>query len=844
MPAEQLLEHLGAQQGGLSGVEAQRRLKLYGANLLKPARRGPLLEAIVSQLRNPLLWLLSISAVLSGMAGETNDAVIVISIMVLGSLIAIVQESRAGHALETLKARISLNSRVLRDGREVEVPTASVVPGDVVLLAAGSLVAADAVVLQAKDLFLNEAALTGEPFAAQKFATPTSAQAALGARSNMVYLGTDVRSGTGRVLVVGTGAQTAFGGLASKLASTPAETEFSVGMRRFGNLLLKAMLLLAFVVFAASALRHHPRMEALLFAIALAVGLAPEMLPAVLSTMLSRGARGMAARGVLVRRLETIENLGCMNVLCTDKTGTLTEGEIRLEQALDVAGEPQPGVALLGYWNASLQAGLPNPLDRAIVEYHAAQQLGDDSVVKLDELPFDFARRRLSISVRAEGRDPMLITKGAFEAVLSVCTHARRGDTVEALDEGARQSLRARVDAWSEQGLRVLAVATRELSEDQVLELGAEREETLEGFMTFRDPPKQGVSQALKDLADLGIEVKVVSGDHHGVVGHLGAEIGLPSSRVVTGSELATLGEDALGHLVETVNLFAEIDPIQKERVLLAIKKRGHVVGFMGDGINDSPSIHAADVGISVAGATDVAREAADFVLLAQDLGILRDGIVEGRKIFANTMKYVLTTESANLGNMVSMAGAALFLPFLPLLAHQVLLNNLLSDIPSTTLSADRVDRELLTRPQRWDLAFLRKFMLGFGLISSAFDIATFLTLTWVFQASVPVFRTAWFVESLLTELLVLLVLRTRRRFWSSHPHPALLATTAAVIAVTVILPLSPLAGMLGFVSLPKSIWIAIFAIAGSYMLTVEMVKLPLLRKIGEAGTARKAAVS
>lgn len=832
----ELLRSVGATEDGLAPAEAEHRLRVHGENRLHRTRRGPLHQALSSQLRNPILWLLLAAALIGLAVGETVDAGMVLGIMLLGSLLSVLQESRAGRALERLRERIALTARVVRGGVEQQIPAAHVVPGDVIVLAAGTMVAADAVVLAARDLYLSEAALTGEPFAVEKRPDRLELTTPLGARSNMVHMGTSVRSGVGRAVVVRTGATTAFGQLAGRLTLRPPETEFQRGLRRFGYLLLTMMSVLVFVVFGASVLREHPGTESLLFAVALAVGLAPEMLPAVLATMLSRGARRMATRGVLVRRLEAIENLGNMDVLCTDKTGTLTEGDIRLDSALDPAGRPSEHVLVLGYWNARLQAGLPNPLDRAIVE--AARDRVAALPRKLDEVPFDFTRKRLSVLV--EDGMPRLVTKGAFETVLSVCASVRSDDGTTPLDASTADRLRAMVTAWSASGIRVLAVATRPLARGEPVRRESERELVLEGFLSFRDPPKPGVEQAIAELRGLGVRVKVVSGDHHAVVRHLAQTIGLPSVEVVTGAQLAGLRDEALWHLAEHVDLFAEVDPGQKERILVALGNTGHVVGFMGDGINDAPAMHAADVGISVQGATDVAREAADFVLLERDLGTLRQGIEEGRVTFANTLKYVLTTESANLGNMISMAAAALFLPFLPLLAHQVLLNNLLSDVPSATLSADRVDPERVREPQHWDIGFIRRFMIVFGLVSAAFDAVTFVVLSLVFEADAERFRTAWFIESLLTELLVLLVLRTRRPVWRSRPHAALLGSTLVVAILAVVLPLSPLRGPLGFVALPVALWAAIVGIAVAYAATVEAIKRPLLAYLDRGAAQRR----
>ncbi|MGB8330311.1 MAG: magnesium-translocating P-type ATPase [Polyangiales bacterium] len=827
-PLHALLTKLGTTDTGLSEAEAAARLQTYGHNCLTSGHASPLWQAVGSQLRNPLSWLLVFAALVGASVGETTDAVILVTILMLGSLTSIVQESHAGRALQRLRDRVALQSRVVRDGQETDVLATTVVPGDILLLAAGTMISADAVLLQARDLYVGEAALTGEPFAVEKRPGEVGASSALGERCNVVHMGTNVRSGTGRAVVVETGTRTVFGAIAGRLALRPPETEFQLGLRRFGYLLLSMMIVLVFLVFAASALRHHPPVDALLFAVALAVGLAPEMLPAVLATMLARGARRMAERGVLVRRLEAMENLGNMDVLCTDKTGTLTEGEIQLEAATNADGEASDRVLSLAFWNAKLQAGLPNPLDRAIVSTCPGGALALPS--KSDEIPFDFARKRLSVLVESPGHEPLLVTKGAADSVLSVCNAVRAaGRTVSALDAPTRARLESRVAALSRGGIRVIAVATRQWPRDESIDRRAEHDLVLEGFVTFRDPPKPEVEKAIGHLRSLGIRVKIISGDHRGVVAHLAGQVGLHAREVLCGKEIATLRDDALWHLAERCDLFAEVDPIQKERILVALKKTGHVVGFMGDGINDAPAIRAADVGISVDGAADVAREAADFVLLQRDLDTICAGVEEGRTTFANTLKYVLTTESANLGNMLSMAAATLFLPFLPLLAHQVLLNNLLSDIPSTTLAGDRVDRDMVCKPQHWNMGFIRRFMLLFGLISAAFDGVTFLILTQLFHATPEVFRTAWFAESLLTELLVLLVLRTRGRFWTSRPHPALLGSTLLVLGLTFALPLSPVRDIFGFTELPGVIWLSVVVITVSYALTIEVVKSPLL---------------
>lgn len=835
LPVPDVLSGLHASKDGLASGDAEARLAAHGENRLHGGADHPLRDALRSQLRNPLLWLLAVAALTDLLMGARTEAALVIAVLLFGTALSVVQETRAGHAVRHLRDLIALKTRVVRGGSEVEVPASAVVPGDVLVLAAGSMVPADALLLETRELYVSEAALTGEPYAVAKESGVVGEDAPVGARTNVVHMGTNVRSGTGRALVVRTGADTELGQVSRLLVARAPDTEFQRGLRSFGHLLLRVMVVLVFLVFAAAAVQEHPAMDSFLFAVALAVGLAPEMLPAVLSSMLSRGARRMASRGVLVRRLEAIENLGNMDVLCVDKTGTLTEGEIEVQEVVDLDGAPSERVRTLAYWNASLQAGMANPIDRAI-----ARTGPIDLPRKLDEIPFDFSRKRLSVLVEPTGQPATLITKGAVEPVLEACSGFRAADgSSELLDEAARARYRARAARWADDGIRAIALASRPCSPERPLSPNDEHGLVLEGFVTLRDPLKAGVADTIRGLARRGVALKIVSGDHRGVVGHVAEQIGSESLEVMTGPQVSLLRDDALQAAVERVDLFAEVEPAQKERIVAALMRAGHVVGFMGDGINDAPAIHTADVGVSVDGATDVAREAADFVLLQRDLQILCDGIDEGRRTFANTLKYVTTTESANLGNMISMAAATIFLPFLPLLAHQVLLNNLLSDVPSATLGADEVDPERLDRPLRWDTGFIRRFMVAFGLISALFDALTFVVLRLGFDLSPNAFRTAWFVESLLTELLVLLVLRTRRRFWQSTPHRALVWSTVAVITALGALPFLPIWPLLGFVELDASIWAAMFGIAIAYITVVEAAKPWIFRHIDRRPAVR-----
>jgi Mg2+-importing ATPase len=697
----------------------------------------------------------------------------------------------------------------------------------VVLLSAGSIVPADGVVIDATDCYVNQAILTGESFPVEKSPEPTPANANVAARTNCVFLGTNVRSGSARVMAVETGPRTQFGAIAHRLSLRAPETEFDRGVRHYGYLLATTMLMLVVLVLSANVWIGRPVIQTLLFSVALAVGLSPELLPAIINVNLARGAQMMARHGVLVRRLSAIENLGSMDVLCTDKTGTLTEGVVRVGGAYDEEGNPSADVLELAAVNASLQTGMANPLDEAI---QSARSPDLSRTEKVYEIPYDFVRKRLSVIVR----DPSglrLLTKGAVEQVLHACQW--RGAGNRPLDDEARHAIESRFAAWSGAGLRVLAVAGKVVDHKERYGRDDECGLTLLGFLTFVDRPKEGAAEALADMERLGVNVKVITGDARLVALQVASAVGMQVHRVLTGRELDELHDDAVWRAAEAAQLFVEVDPNQKERIILALKKCGHVVGFLGDGVNDAPAMHAADTSLSVDTAADVAKDAADFVLLDRHLHVIRRGIVEGRKTFANTLKYILITTSANLGNMISMAVASLFLPFLPLLASQVLLNNFLSDIPAVGLADDAVDEEWVSRPRRWDMRFIWRFMVEFGLLSSAFDALTFGTLIWLFAVSVELFRTGWFVESLLTELLIALIVRTRRPFHRSRPGRLLTVTTAGCVTLTLAIPYLPGKSYFGFTPLPWSLLVALLAISVAYVAAAEVLKRWFYRGAG-----------
>jgi Mg2+-importing ATPase len=820
-PLATLLAELQTTPAGLSGAEAQRRLERYGPNSLREHRPFNLGRVLLSQIINPLALILLFAAVVSAVVHEWTDAIVITAIVVASTAISFTQEYAASRAVAALRARLAHTVTALRDGQPQTTPAAALVPGDVVLLAAGTLIPADGVLLSAKDCYVNESVLTGETFPVEKQPGPTPAESELRERTGSVLLGTTVRSGAGTMLVVQTGGGTVYGQIAGRLNLRPPETEFERGIRKFGALLTRVMVVLVLIVFTANVISFKPPIDALLFAIALAVGISPELLPAIISINLSKGARTMARSGVIVRRLSAIENLGSMDVLCTDKTGTLTEGVVRLDGALDAQGAESARVLHWAALNARLQAGLPNPLDEAIA---AAAPASGAEVHKRDEIPFDFVRKRLGIVVQ-EGDQATLIVKGALSCVLDVCTHVQQQTEVHPLDAPCRAALEERFATWSAQGYRVLGVAVKPVPLRDSYTRDDECALTFCGFLRFFDPPKPGAGDAVAALADLGVAVKVISGDNQLVTKHVAALVGLPAERVITGAELRAMADEALWYSVTRETLFAEVDPNQKERLIRALQKTGHVVGYMGDGINDAPALHDADVGISVDGATDVAREAADMVLLQRDLDVLRRGIIEGRTTFANSLKYIFTTTSANFGNMLSMAAASMFLPFLPLLAKQILLNNFLSDIPAIALAGDRVDPEHIAAPQRWKISFIRRFMLIFGVLSSCFDLLTFALLIWIVRAGPEEFRTAWFVESLLTELMVALVVRTRRPFFRSRPSNWLIGTTAAIVVLALALPYLPGSALLGFVPLPPSLLGLIILITLIYVFSAEATK-------------------
>ena len=821
IPADQLLAQLQTDAScGLSEAEAAERLSRQGPNRLAAQQQSGDLVLLVRQFSSPIVVILIVAALLSFALRDATDGAIILLIVLVSGLLGFWQERGAAQAMATLLRSVELKALVRRGGQEQVIATEALVCGDLVLVAAGDGIPADCRLLEQCDLFVNEAALTGESFPVDKSPGVVDADAPLAGRSNVLMLGTHVVSGSGLAVVVRTGRATQFGQIAERLRLRPSQTEFEHGVRRFGALLVEITLLLVITIFAVNVYLQRPVLESFLFALALAVGLTPQLLPAIISVNLAKGAQRMAAKRVIVRRLAAIEDFGSMDVLCCDKTGTLTEGEVRLEGAFDIDGQPSQRVLLQAWLNASFETSFANPIDAAIRRH---QPPAADGWCKRDELPYDFERKRLSVLVE-RGGEALLITKGALNKVLEVCSSAEHAGECLPLDQ-VRQQIEQRAQAFNAKGYRTLGVAMRQLDRDSTITRHCEADMVLIGMLVFADPPKAGIAQTLAELEQLGVRLKIISGDNALVAAHVGQQVGLRQPRLLTGAQLHRLSDAALPARARHIDIFAEIEPSQKERIVRALRRSGHVVGYMGDGINDAPALHAADVSISVQGAVDAAKEAADIVLLDNDLSVLQAGVREGRRTFANTLKYVFMATSANFGNMISMAAASLVLPFLPLLPKQVLLTNLLTDLPELGIATDRVDVEWIQRPRRWNVAFIRRFMLTFGLVSSLFDGLTFAVLLLVLRAGPTEFRTGWFVESVVSAALIVLVVRTRRPALQSRPSRLLLVATLVVVVVTVALPYTPMAGVLGFAPLPGRFLAILTLIVLAYGATAELAK-------------------
>ena len=820
---------------GLSQVQAQNLLKQYGYNEPTATKQTSLFRHFLSSFASPLALILLLAAIVTGILGDVVNSIIIIVMVAMGATLDFIQTIRSQNAADKLRSQVAPTAIVRRDGKDITIPRREVVPGDVIRLIAGDLVPADARLIESRDLHVNQAALTGESLPVEKDAKDADIS------RNMVYLGTSVVSGTASALVMATGSQTQFGDIAARLAVAPPETEFERGSRQFSFFIMQTVFVLVMFVVIVSVAFRKDAFESLLFAVALAVGLTPEFLPMITTVTLGEGALKMSRQKVIVKNLASIQNFGSMDVLCSDKTGTLTSGEMTLASHIDPFGNESPRTFLFAYLNSLHETGIQHPTDVAVLQRANLNPL-DTAILahdhpdvhlyeKMDEIPFDFERRRISIVVgNADKR--LLITKGAPESVLPLCTTYETDNVVHPLNADAISKTQSTYRDLSAQGFRVLAVAYREAPVQDAYRVPNEKDLTLAGYVTFIDPPLPDADETIADLKADGVSIKIITGDNEAVARHICSKVGLNAENLVMGEAMDSMSDTALAQVAEQTNIFARVSPAQKNRIIMALKRRGHVVGYMGDGINDAPSLHAADVGISVSSAVDVAKDAADIILMERGLRVLHAGIIEGRKAFGNVMKYLLMGTSSNFGNMFSMAGAFLFLPFLPMLPTQILLNNFLYDFSQITIPTDNVDDTFMHKPRKWNISFIRTFMLIIGPLSSIFDFLTFFVMLSVFKASEALFHTGWFVESLATQTLVLFVIRTQGNPLQSRPSRPLAITVLTIVAVGILLPFLPLAGWLGFVPLPLDYFAFLLVAIVIYLILVELVKRKLMKRL------------
>jgi Mg2+-importing ATPase len=840
---ETVLRELSSRLDGLSQAEADLRLKQYGLNEIAREKHQSVMMRLLSNVKNPLVLLLTALGVLSFLTGDLRATAVIFVMVLLGVVLRFFQEMRADQAAEKLQAMVSNTATSVRDGKVAEVPLRMLVPGDIIRLAAGDMVPADIRVLSAKDLFLNQAALTGESLPVERRADAASAdiQNPLDL-PNLCFLGSNVESGSATAVVIITGDKTYFGSLAASIVGQRQLTSFDKGVNQFTWLMIRFIAVMVPAVFLINGLSKHNWLEAFLFAMAVAVGLTPEMLPMIVTVNLSKGALAMARKKVIVKRLNAIQNFGAMDVLCTDKTGTLTKGKIVLEKYLDAHGDPSEKVLQFGYLNSYHHTGLKNLLDEAILDHEEleARLKANEKYRKIDEIPFDFVRRRMSVVVEDETGLNTLICKGAVEEVLSLCTRVEvQGEVIEVLPEHDAKR-RQLADDLNGQGFRVVAIAYKQMpgaTDEPVYAIKDESDLILLGFLAFLDPPKDTATEALKRLHSLNVDVKILTGDNEIITAYICKEVGMPVEHLLLGSRVEAMSETELAEAAGATSVFARLAPAHKERIIRALQSKGHVLGFMGDGINDAPALKAADVGISVDSAVDIAKESSDIILLENSLLILEQGVLEGRRVFGNIIKYIKMAASSNFGNMFSVVGASAFLPFLPMQPIQVLTNNLLYDFSQTAIPTDGVDAEWLTKPRKWEIGGILRFILFIGPISSIFDYATFFMMLYVFNCwhNPDLFHTGWFVESLFTQTLIIHVIRTNKipflQSWASWP---LILTSVIIVAVGSWLTVSPMARALGFVPLPRLYWLLLAVVLVCYVVLTAVIKTWFYRRFGE----------
>ncbi|MEN6571587.1 MAG: magnesium-translocating P-type ATPase [Anaerolineaceae bacterium] len=838
-----LLDTLNTRPTGLTSEEAEEALEKFGANIVASEQHVTLFQRLWENIKNPLVILLSILSVVSFVTGDMRAGILIAAMVLLGIVLRFVQETKADSAADALHKIVSTTATVMRDGQRRELPLEEIVPGDMIFLSAGDMIPADVRVLSAKDLFINQSALTGESVPVEKIAMDQTGILKNPLESQtLAFMGSNVESGAGTAVVIGTGVNTYFGSMANRITGRRQATSFDKGINQFTWLMISFMAVLVPLVFVINGLTKHDWLEAFLFATAVAVGLTPEMLPMIVTVNLSKGALSMSKKKVIIKRLNAIQNFGAMDILCTDKTGTITEGKIVLEKFLDVSGNQNDDILYMAYLNSYYQTGLKNTLDLAILNHGVLENRAvvEDQFFKVDEIPFDFHRKRMSVVVQDDEGNRLLVTKGAIEEIFSICSEVEvKGEVLPRLPEYDAKR-RLLVDNLSRQGFRMIALAYKPVDpvdHRNTFSVADEQGMILKGFLAFLDPPKKSAAEALNALRQYNVGVKILTGDNDLVTQTVCGQVGLPVNEILLGSDIEEMDDTALAQAAEKTTIFAKLSPIHKERIIQALQKDGHVVGFLGDGINDAPALRAADVGISVNTAVDIAKESSDIILLENSLLVLEEGVVEGRKVFGNILKYIKMAASSNFGNMFSVLGASIFLPFVPMLPIQVLTNNLLYDFSQTAIPTDDVDAEWLKKPRTWAIHELRRFILIIGPISSIFDYLTFFLMLFVFNAgsNPALFHTGWFVESLFTQTLIIHVIRTNKiPFIQSRASKALTATSLAIVGIGALLPFSPLAGILGFVALPPTYWLYLAGMLVLYVILTQVVKTWFIKKFGD----------
>ncbi len=837
-----VLKELKSQLDGLNQAKAHARLKKHGLNIIAREKHKSSLIHLLDNIKNPLVLLLTALGIISFLTGDIRATTVIFVMVILGVVLRFYQEMRADNAAKKLRAMVTNTATVVRDGKELEIPLKKLVPGDIIRLSAGDMIPADVRIITAKDLFLNQSALTGESLSIEKKAIPASIEIKNPFElPNICFLGSSVESGSGTAVVISTGDKTYFGSLAATITEQRQLTNFDKGVNQFTWLMIRFIAIMVPLVLLINGIRHS-WLEAFLFALAVAVGLTPEMLPMIVTVNLSKGALAMARKKAIVKRLNSIQNFGAMDILCTDKTGTITQGKVVLEKHLDVSGEPNAEVLHYGYLNSYHHTGLKNLLDDAILDHEDLEERlkAKEKYHKVDEIPFDFMRRRMSVVVKDDTGSHILICKGAVEELMTTCTHIKiNNQVVPMLPEHSDKS-RQITTSLNMEGYRVIAIAYKQISASsnkQIYTIKDESDLILLGFLAFLDPPKATVAETLKRLKDLSVNVKILTGDNEVITTYICKRVGIATEHILLGPQIETMSDEELADKVSITSVFAKLAPMHKERIIRALQVKGHVTGFLGDGINDAPALKAADVGISVDSAVDIAKESSDIILLETSLLILEQGVIEGRKVFGNIVKYIKMAASSNFGNMFSVLGASIFLPFLPMLPLQVLTNNLLYDFSQTTIPTDGVDADWLSKPRKWAINELQRFILFIGPISSLFDYATFFLMLYFFDCwhNPALFQTGWFVESIFTQTLIIHIIRTNKiPFIESRASWPLIATSLIIVTISAWLPTSPLAGTLGFVPLPPLYWLFLAGILLSYVILTQLVKSWFVRKFGE----------